>query len=125
MEFGRELRDHFGDYLIVRHLPQLPALTRNDARVSRGFIPAAAGMNRSPTSSRDFRCRCGKKLVDVQVGVNRKPRGLGEEPVLISPQPCGPQKSRWMIPYSAAVRRSAWLYATCDHSGQVVALQLG
>jgi len=57
------LRDHFGDYVIV--------VTCRTCRHSRELTPAFLAR---------FRCRCGKKFVDVQIGFNRKPRGWAKNP---------------------------------------------
>ena len=73
------LRDHFGDYVLVvtcrscRHSRELtPAFLARHCR--RGWDePLAAVIAR-------FRCRCGKKSVDVQVGFNHKPRGWVKNP---------------------------------------------
>ena len=56
------LRDHFGDYVIV--------VTCRACRHSREMTPAFLARH----------CRCGKKLVDVQLGFNRKPRGWVKNP---------------------------------------------
>jgi hypothetical protein len=73
------LRDHFGDYLVVvscrscRHSRELtPAFL---ARHCRGGWdePVAAIIPR-------LRCRCGRKVVDVQIAFNRKPRGWVKNP---------------------------------------------
>jgi hypothetical protein len=73
------LRDHFGDYVVVvtcrscRHTRELtPAFL---ARHCRGGWdePIANAVAR-------LRCRCGKKLADVQIGFNHKPRGWVKNP---------------------------------------------
>jgi hypothetical protein len=73
------LRDHFGDYVMVvscrscRHARELtPAFL---ARRCRGGWdePVANIVGR-------LRCRCGGKVVDVQVAFNRKPRGWVKNP---------------------------------------------
>ncbi len=73
------LRDHFGDYVIV--------VTCRTCRHSREMTPAflarhCRGGWDEPLANiiARFRCRCGKKLVDVQVGFNRKPRGWVKNP---------------------------------------------
>jgi hypothetical protein len=73
------LRDHFGDYLIV--------VTCRHCKHSRELTPAflarhcRAGWD-EPVAKiiARFRCRCGKKLVDVHIGFNRKPRGWVKNP---------------------------------------------
>ena len=73
------LRDHFGDYVVVvtcrscRHSRELtPAFLARHCR--RGWDEPLAGIIAR------LRCRCGRKLVDVQVGFNRKPRGWVKNP---------------------------------------------
>jgi hypothetical protein len=73
------LRDHFGDYVIVvtcrhcRHSRELtPAFVARRCR--HGWDEPIAGLIAR------FRCRCGKKLVDVQIGFNNKPRGWVKNP---------------------------------------------
>ncbi len=75
------LRDHFGDYVLVvscrhcKHSRELtPAFLARHCRAGWDE-PLAKIIAR-------FRCRCGKKLVDVQVGFNKKPRGWVKNPVL-------------------------------------------
>jgi hypothetical protein len=73
------LRDHFGDYVIV--------VSCRTCGHSREMTPAflarhcRAGWN-EPLANivARFRCRCGKKLVDVQIGFNHKPRGWVKNP---------------------------------------------
>jgi hypothetical protein len=73
------LRDHFGDYVVV--------VTCRKCRHSREVTPAflarhcRAGWD-EPLANiiARLRCRCGKKLVDVQIGFNRKPRGWVKNP---------------------------------------------
>ena len=75
----QKLRDHFGDYVIV--------VTCRACRHSREVAPAflarhcRAGWD-EPIANlvARFRCRCGKKSVDVQLGFNRKPRGWSKNP---------------------------------------------
>jgi hypothetical protein len=75
----QRLRDHFGDYVIVT--------TCRSCRHSQEFAPATlAGRCRegwdepiARVVSR-FRCRCGARQVEVQVGFNRKPRGWVKNP---------------------------------------------
>jgi hypothetical protein len=73
------LRDHFGDYVIV--------VTCRHCRHSRELTPAflarhcRAGWDEPVVKIiARFRCRCGKKLVDVHVGFNKKPRGWVKNP---------------------------------------------
>jgi len=73
------LRDHFGDYVIV--------VTCRSCRHSREMTPAFLARHcrcgwDEPLANivARFRCRCGKKLVDVQLGFNRKPRGWVKNP---------------------------------------------
>jgi len=73
------LRDHFGDYVLVvtcrscRHSRELtPAFLARHCR--RGWDEPLADIIAR------FRCRCGKKFVDVQVGFNHKPRGWVKNP---------------------------------------------
>ena len=78
MEHDPALRDHFGDYVSwspasCRHVREMtPAFL---ARHCRGGWdePLANIVER-------FRCRCGKKLVEVQIGFNNKPRGWVKNP---------------------------------------------
>jgi hypothetical protein len=73
------LRDHFGDYVIV--------VTCRACKHSREVTPAflarhCRGGWDEPLASivTRFRCRCGKKSVDVRLGFNRKPRGWSKNP---------------------------------------------
>jgi hypothetical protein len=75
----QRLRDHFGDYVIV--------VTCRTCRHSREMSPAflarhCRGGWDEPIENvvARFRCRCGKKLVEVQLGFNRKPRGWVKNP---------------------------------------------
>src|SRR5579864_3351352 len=74
LEFDREAARSFRGLRRGRDLPQLPALTRDHSGVSRA--PFRAGWD-EPLANiiARFRCRCGRKLVDVHVGFNKKPRG--------------------------------------------------
>jgi hypothetical protein len=73
------LRDHFGDYIVV--------VTCRSCRHSREMTPAflarhCRGGWDEPVANiiARFRCRCGKKFVDVQIGFNKKPRGWVKNP---------------------------------------------
>ena len=73
------LRDHFGDYIIM--------VTCRSCRHAREMTPAflarhCRGGWDEPLANiiARFRCRCGKKLVDVQIGFNNKPRGWVKNP---------------------------------------------
>jgi hypothetical protein len=73
------LRDHFGDYVVLvtcrhcRHARELsPAFL---ARRCRGGWDERLG----DVIGR-FRCRCGVKQVEVQIGFNHKPRGWVKNP---------------------------------------------
>jgi hypothetical protein len=73
------LRDHFGDYVIVvtcracRHARELtPVFLARRCRA--GWDEPIANLITR------FRCRCGHKSVDVQVGFNHKPRGWSKNP---------------------------------------------
>lgn len=75
----QRLRDHFGDYVIL--------VTCRSCRHSREMTPAflarhCRGGWDEPLANiiARFRCRCGKKRVDVQVGFNHKPRGWVKNP---------------------------------------------
>ena len=74
-----KLRDHFGDYVIVvtcrscHHLREMsPAFLARHCRAGWDE-PLERIVAR-------FRCRCGKKFVDVQIGFNKKPRGWVKNP---------------------------------------------
>ena len=73
------LRDHYGEYVVVvtcRHCRNARELTPAFlARHSRGGWdePLANLVAR-------FRCRCGRKAVEVEVGFNSKPRGWVKNP---------------------------------------------
>ena len=73
------LRDHFGDYVIV--------VTCRACNHSRDVTPAflarhCRGGWDEPLANivTRFRCHCGSKCVDVQLGFNRKPRGWSKNP---------------------------------------------
>ena len=73
------LRDHFGDYVLVvtcrrcRHARELtPAFLAPHCR--RGWDEPLAHIVAR------LRCHCGCKLVEVQVGFNKKPRGWTNNP---------------------------------------------
>jgi hypothetical protein len=73
------LRDHFGDYVVVvtcrhcRHTRELtPAFLARHCR--GGWDEPIAGVVAR------LRCRCGKKLADVQIGFNTRPRGWVKNP---------------------------------------------
>jgi hypothetical protein len=73
------LRDHFGDYVLL--------VTCRACRHARELTPAQlaprcrAGWD-EPVANivARFRCGCGKKQVDVQIGFNHKPRGWTSNP---------------------------------------------
>jgi len=74
-----KLRDHCGEYVIV--------VTCRSCLHSREMTPAflarhcRSGWDEPLTNIiARFRCRCGKKSVEVQVGFERKPRGWVKNP---------------------------------------------
>jgi hypothetical protein len=74
-----KLRDHFGEYVIL--------VTCRSCRHSREVMPAflarhCRGGWDEPLANiiGRFRCRCGKKSVEVQIGFDRKPRGWVKNP---------------------------------------------
>jgi hypothetical protein len=74
-----KLRDHFGEYVIL--------VTCRSCGHSREMTPAflarhCRGGWDEPVANiiARFRCRCGRKFVEVQIGFLRRPRGWVKNP---------------------------------------------
>jgi imidazole glycerol phosphate synthase subunit HisF len=73
------LRDHFGDYVIVvscdrcRHASEISPASLVPRCRDGWDEPIARVVSR-------FRCQCGARQVEVQIGFNKKPRGWVKNP---------------------------------------------